>query len=332
MADFLRYDHFEALDAPIVVLSPDGRVLYRNRAAIGFSPDFRLGGRCAASFGQGDETLKNCIRKRKPTIAPVRLKNGGIFTSLLIPDYSPEGAAVLMVLAPLLEGRFCYAPSRAAFSSPFVEDVATLPDGRILSQLGEVLVRSYSALFAPPEEQDIHTMGALCRFLNRLFEHCFSFRSPFALAKCTGDCLNIPLRNFEGLASALSCLSILLAVNAADEKLDVYLCCRNDRACFDLSLRAADCMCPSSLPELLPGRKVELSILNAYFDHIGYDVILTARGGTLDLQFFGRDRFPYFFFKAPDADAERREILAVEELLSKLLEQASFDFCETVKS
>ena len=318
MADFLRYDHFDVLDSPVAVLSTDGKVQYRNRAAIGYSRAFRTGSRLAYAFPQSDETLKDCIRQRKPVIAQARLKDGASFTSLLIPDYSPEGACVLLVLAPMLEGRFCYGPSLAAFSAePLVEGVAALPGGKTLSKLGEVLVRSYSALFLPHNEET-RTMGTLCLFLNRLFERCFSCRSQDAFAKCTADCMDMPLNDFEGIASALSCLAVLLAVNAANERLEVFLSCRRERACIGMSLQAPERMRADSLSLLLPGRKVELSILAAYFDRLGYDISLSRSGGRLEIELFGRKRFPASFFKAPTPEEEKENALAVEELLARL--------------
>ncbi len=318
MSDFMRYDHFNTLDAPIAVLSAEGRITYRNNAALTLSRKFSMNKNFLPCFEGGKNQVLRCITQKEPLVEKILL-DGQEHTILLIPDFSPEGTAVLLVAAPLLEGSLCYEPSAAAFSAqPIVDGIADLPNGKVLSKLGLLLVRSFASLLLPPFEEDdsSFTMGQACLFLNRLYERSFSYREPTALAKCTSDCVDMPLAHFSELLSVMSCLSVLFAVNSKDQKLSVILSCENERPVFTFSFLGKITPDSEEFSSLLPGRTVELKILKAVLEYLHWDICLFNPNSKIRVILSGRERIPARYFKNP---TQKEQLLAIQKIEKLLL-------------
>lgn len=317
MSDCFRYDHFNSFDAPVAVLSREGRIIYRNRAALSLSRKFALNGNFLNCFSNGENRALVCIERGKPLIAEINLGGGNKHTALLLPDRSPEGTAAMLVLAPLLEGDLCYEPSAAAFSSqPLMPGTAAIPNGKVLSDLGLVLINSYASALSSvvPLSREHFTMGHACMFLNRLYGKIFGYRSYDAQAKCTAECVDMPVENFARLFPVLSCLSVILTVNAEDLCLNVILSCQSERPVISFYFspgRAYALGDIKELSELLPGRKIELSVLSAVLDRLGWEIFASVQEKKVCVEIRGCMRFPAHFFKSPD---EQRDHRAAEEI------------------
>ena len=321
MGDFLRYDHFNKLDAAVVVISQQGEVIYRNQAALCITRRFRLGGRLFSCFACGAAGMETCFRRRKISIEKLNV-NGEMRSVLLIPDRSPEGKQMILVMTPCLEGEFCYAASGAErMPEPFVEGTAALPTVEDLTPMGELLIRAYAqlpqGLCGLLDDAQGFTVGGACLFLNRLFERRFAARKPSASAKCAEDALLLPFPRFRELSSCLACLSVILAVNAKGRMLTVTFLSENDRhkICFSYDTPSNDA---KTLSELIPARKVEFSIIEALLDLLSFDVETFCADGQQHVVLYGRDRIPPQGLRSPSSENFDLEIMLVEELLSEL--------------
>ncbi len=314
------------LDAPIAVLSRDCRVIYRNQAALALSRKFALNNNFIKCFEDGNNQALRCIERGRPVIAKIDLGYGGTHTALLVPDKSPEGTAAILALAPLLEGELCYEPSVATFSpQPFMPGTATLPGGKTLSQLGMVLINSYAALLSSEISvgRENFTLGYACAFLNRLYDRIFSYRPYEASAKCTTECVNMPIGRLSELFPLLACLSVIFTVNAQDRKLEVILHCQNERPVFSFffiprnSVKSAEGEV-IELFEMFPGRKVELAILSAVSDRLGWDMTVNIFEKTANVELKGRERIPAYFFRSIDKEQNLYVLCPIEEILDFL--------------
>ena len=329
MGDFLRYDHFDRLDAAVAVITREGEVLYRNAAALRLAKAFRTGGRLLSYFERGESAVSACLKKRKTTLERIVFPGGRAHSVLLVPDRSPEGERVILLLTPLLEGELGFARASGSYVDgqgsafePAVKGTAELPAGKALTPFGAVLLNAYAqlprSLCCFDGEDERFTVGGGCLFLNRLFSRLFAARRIVAAAKCTADCADMPLSRMRELSACLAYLSVLLAVNAGS--LEVVFSCEKERAHVLFTAPSKGRLPEGRLPlaDLFPGRREEFSILEALFELLSYDLDVRVIDGAICVELACRTRFPAQYFKAP-TDAERTlEALRVEELLSGL--------------
>ena len=323
MGDFLRYNHFDRLSAPVAAVDPSGRVIYRNKAALKLTRAFRSG-RNVLPFFPDEGALFGCMKNRNTALCSMRFPEGDEHAVLLIPDHSPEGARALLVLAPLLEGALDCRPEVPAFSaSAFVKGTAELPGKRALSALDRALLNAYARLPAsicdPDTASASFTVASLCLLLNRLFDQTAPSRSrrDNVQIKCTRDCCDFPVVRFKELSACLVYLSLIFSAVSEDGGLSLVFSCEKERLHILFDFRA-DVFRPT-LSEIFPQRRIELSILDALLDSLRFDIRIGAFRDHTQVELSSRDRFPAHLFKTPDEEQRRYQILWVCSYIESLL-------------
>lgn len=320
MGDFLRYDHFNKLDSPIVVIDSQGDVIYRNQSALNLSRKFRMGAHLRGCFDEAS-VLMLSGNSRRISLARLQLSEEEIHNILLLPDRSPEGRRLILVMAPHLEGDFCYLPCSSSFEDKSTVDrTATLPKPSELAVLGDVLINAYGQLplfLAGGEVTPQNcTARSICLFLNRLFARIFAYRAPSAVAKCTRDCADMPMPHFRPLLASLTCLSVLLAVNAERRALSVTIFCEDERPCIRFSFACKEQKI-EHFSDLFPGRTAELNIIEAMLQCLSYSMNISFYKGDLLLILRSGKRYPSSCFKEPSEEEALLEAALVEEALSE---------------
>ena len=318
MDDEQRYGRFDPLNAPIIAATGAGKIVYHNKAAGSVSRYIRKGCSLLSFLERGT------VGGQRPTLDRLHFPDGASPAVLLIRDGRCEGARVLIVTAPMLEGSFCYARSGREEQSDFPQDGPPLPEAKDLTPLGRALLRAYAKLpvgFYLKDER-ASSVGSACIFLNRLFERVFAARKPAAHAKCTADCADFLLENFVKLSSCLAYLSVMTAVNAGKNGLEVCFHCENERPHILFSYET-DRAPAEKLTDLFPDRRVELTILEALLTLLGYGVRIDRdeRAKKTVVELSGETPFPAHLFKAPDEETRRIEELLAAELLLELVEE-----------
>lgn len=322
--DLPRYEHFDKMSTPIVVLNTDSSVVYKNKASSKLFPRVREGDPFVCLSGDGD--LPDFVKKNKPAVFRFRTQAFDL-PVLLIPD--PGETAVIAVFAEFLYGYFSYSPSALSRCAPPAADGASgLPPVKELAALAPYMIAplaaAVSASFAGVAGD--HSAAELVLLLNRYGARVLEPRGLRVRCRCTADCDALPLRGFAELAAALVCLSILFTANSSDGKTDLTVFLEGGSLHVLFTYSARRDVPVGSLADTAPDRRGELALIEAVLSSLGYACAVYRVKDKICAEFTGVEKVPLRFLYArtknaphafdavvPLLDALSKEIIPLRE-------------------